>query len=298
VVRKPYGGDNNLFNDKNFNVATFKHPEHNGGPNAAADALKDSSNLKHKILREFEQYAQEKIDMGAMDNRGSSSAGTSRNSSQRSDGTQEVYKTTCFKQLVSQTWSTLEQIYDRQMEQTVDHTVKPLHSPFKTVLEGYEYMGIVTAKHVLTRRSIELDANGSAWSPFIKRIYAITLFGRHFGEVYTPSGCSRTTICKPWTSVPRGQQYLVAPVLLLKDIRQNSVEEGEVGDCSHELAKDVFWFPSKDAFKKCGPICRHIIHGRVQNLSRKYEGPVKETCPHDGAVIFGENSILDMHKIQ
>jgi hypothetical protein len=91
--------------------------------------------------------------------------------------------------------------------------------------------------------------------------------------------------------------------LLLKEIRQNSVEEGEVGDCSLELAEDIFWFPSKDAFKKCGPNCKYTIYGRVQNLSRKCkqitnECPVKEICPPDGAVIFGENSILDIYKMQ
>jgi hypothetical protein len=132
----------------------FEHPKHNGGPNAAADALKRDINMKHKILREFGSYAEEKMDLGTIENGQLPSAGSSHNSSPKLDGNQGIYKTTCFRQLVSQTWSTLEQIYDRQIEQTVDHTVKALHSPFKTVLEGYEYMGIVTAKHILTRRTI------------------------------------------------------------------------------------------------------------------------------------------------
>jgi hypothetical protein len=80
-------GDNNLFNNKSFNAAMFEHPEHNGGPNAAVDALKRDINMKHKILREFELYAEEKMDLGTMKTGKLPSAGSSHNISQTSDGT-------------------------------------------------------------------------------------------------------------------------------------------------------------------------------------------------------------------
>ena len=307
VVRRPYGGDNTLFNKSEFNAADFNHPDPDGGPNAAATALNNDLNMKHKILREFDSYAEEKIDwddvVATEQPSHSTAKSTAKSKPSGQKRRQEIYKTTCFKELVCQTWSTLEHIYDRQMEEAMNHTLKQLHCPLQATLEGYEYMGIVSAKHVLTRRAANLHANGAAWLPLIKRIHAITLFGKHFGELYKPNDCSRETLCKQWTSVPRGQEYLVAPVSLLKEIKQNSVEEGEVDEDSHELVEGVSWSPSTDGFKQCDAGCKHILNGRVQRLSLKGKQTAKSSlfttgCPDDGAVLFGESSILNVLKMQ
>jgi hypothetical protein len=75
--------------------------------------------MKHKILREFDSYADQKITIDTVDTvdtvdtpvmphdgletlPGSNAQGVN-------EGHQEVYKTTCFKQLTVQTWSILEQ---------------------------------------------------------------------------------------------------------------------------------------------------------------------------------------------
>tara|TARA_R110002003_G_scaffold27_29_gene1538 strand:- start:4470 stop:5780 length:1311 start_codon:yes stop_codon:yes gene_type:complete len=302
-VRKPYGDANTLFNSKSFNKVSFNHPRPDSGPDAGADALKDDSNMKHKILREFDSYAEEKIDWEDCANAEAPKASAPQRTSERTSGREEVYKTTCFKDLVCQTYTTLEQIYDHQMEDTMSNTTKPLRSPFKNTLEGYEYMGVVSAKHVLTRREVHLHTNGAAWLPLIKRIHAVTLFGKHFGDLYQPADGSTRSMCRQWKSAPRGQEYLVAPVSFLKEIKQNSIEEGDVDESTDELVEGITWCPTMDAFKHCGPGCKHVVLGRVQQLSLKGKQPVKacpadSICPSNSAVIFGKDSILNQSKLQ
>ncbi|KAF1846467.1 uncharacterized protein K460DRAFT_417538 [Cucurbitaria berberidis CBS 394.84] len=303
VAQKPYGGERSLFNNLNFNSSEFSHPRAEGGPDAALDALRNDLNMKHKILREFDSYAEEKTAVGSLtvaaNGANIPAAGDSKGSS---EGNEEIYKTTCFRELTSQIWSTLEQIYDRQMEETTTHGSKNLQNPFRNMLEGYEFMGIVSSRHTLTRRAINLQANGVAWLHMINRIHSITLFGKYFGELYRPTDLVKKNICKQWMSVPPGLEYLAVSMSLLKAIKQNSVQEGEVDKTSNEITEGISWSPSKDMFKICEHNCNHIFSGRVQKLYRKGKqrdsGSSFETCPQDGAALFGENSLLNGHRMQ
>lgn len=144
VVREPYGDAGSLFNNLIFNGSTFIHPGIDGGPNAAAEILKEDRNMKHVILREFVSYSNETM-----------LTNPPRNEMPGPDEVRkEIYKTTCLRELVSQTWSTLEHIYDRQIEIATTHNTKELQNPFRTTLEGYEFMDIVSGERILTRRSV------------------------------------------------------------------------------------------------------------------------------------------------
>lgn len=83
LTREPYHSINGVsyFNNPNINPTYFKHPSITGGPDEAAQILKDECNLKHIVLREFDSYVH------------------------RDQERREVYKTTCVRELVSQTWS-------------------------------------------------------------------------------------------------------------------------------------------------------------------------------------------------
>jgi hypothetical protein len=303
MAQGPYGGESSLFNNMKHNSVKFAHPLPGGGSDATLCALKNEHNLKHKVLREFESYADEKIFGGRVTASASSSIVTPNDKSQSSsEGCKEVYKTTSFRELVSQTWSTFEQIHDRQVEEVTSHSTKQLQTPFRNVLQGYEFMGLVTARHSLTRRAINLRDGGDAWLPLVERIHAIVLFGKHFGDLYRHKDVTKPQLCKQWRTVPRGQQYLVSPLSLLRTIRQHNVREGEIDELSHDIAEGFSWSPSKDAFKTCDPDCNHIMLGRVQKPSKngkqRLEGPMFDSCPPNGAVIFGDNSILNVHKMQ
>lgn len=61
VVQEPYGDARSLFNNLSFNLSKFKHPKIYGGTNSPAEILRDDTNMKHAILREFDSYADETI---------------------------------------------------------------------------------------------------------------------------------------------------------------------------------------------------------------------------------------------
>jgi hypothetical protein len=218
------------------------------------------------------------------------------------------YTYTSFRELVSQTWNTLEQIHSLQIENATTHTIKQVENPLRSSITGYEYMGIVSARNILTRRVVNLDKNGAAWSHFPRSINAVTLFGQHFGDIFKPA--EDTQLCKFWKTVPRGHEFLAAPISLLKELKGRSWQDGKVAFDSLEIAKHVLWSPSEEAFAPCSPGCTHNFLGRVQqfhssissNFLRKIglrdDAPRNEMfAEFNGAVLFGESSGLDVQKL-
>jgi hypothetical protein len=298
LARGPYSGHESCFNNRSFNKNDFKHPEPDNHASAALYALRSEQNLKHIVLREFDSYSEEKVephDTATLPSHTGQAAGdtTLGQTTER----KEIYKTTSFKQLVVKTWGVLEQLYDRQMEMTLAHTCKELHNPTKMVLEGYEFMDIVSYKHVLTRRATTVQCSGPAWVDLVRKAHAIVLFGNHFGDVYRPAESVQQHMCSPWGTVPRGREFLTAPISLIRRMQQNSFEEGQVDAGSNEILRDIFWYPSRDMLRKCQLGCEHDHPDRVQRLSpkRKKAGRVTEleSLPKRGAVIFGISSVLN-----
>ncbi|EXJ76154.1 uncharacterized protein A1O5_00662 [Cladophialophora psammophila CBS 110553] len=313
TVQEPYGGQDSL-----FNPSKFKHPGIDQGPDAAENVLKDESNMQHVILREFSSYADETIDVPhheAMSIVGEESDNVmnkrSENAPNSVEGRRAIYKTTCLRELVSQTWSTLELIFDHQTDVARTHTTTQLTNPFQTKLEGYEFMDIVSARTSLTRRAVELQSNGPTWIVLTRRIQAITLFGQHFGDMYKPTEDAAERICKLWQTVPQGHEYLAVPISLLKEIKQRSWEDGEIDASSPEIAKGLICSPSSDAFRTCEPCCKHSFI-RVQQpcsskpaeilariaMDQKAPREVNPFVEINGALLFGKNSDLDVKKLE
>jgi hypothetical protein len=319
VVREPYGQSGSLFNNLMFNDSTFCHPEIDGGPNAAADILTEEGNMKHIILREFDSYVEEGTSLPRLEAiplPGEHSSKELNNPLQNAvpksgEGRKAIYKITCMRELVSQTWSTLERIYDRQTEIATTHTTKELQNPFQTTLEGYEFMDIVSGEHTLHRRTINLQSNGTAWVDLARRMNAVVLFGQHFGHIYKPADKVGKLICNKWETVPPGHEFLAAPISLLKEIKLRNWRKGKVAKVSSEITEGLFWSLSKDAFKTCGPDCKHTF-SRVQQIRcSTSEGMLTKTSsgrddPQEfnnfadihGAVLFGNNSNFDPSKLK
>lgn len=126
VIHIPHGGDNSLFNSITLKAIQFDHLHPSGGSYAALHALKSDLNMKHKILREFQSYADEKIQWESNKKVQEPSSAPSRGNAQIASGNEEVYKTVSFKELICQTWGALEKIFDRQIKKAVDLSVKQL----------------------------------------------------------------------------------------------------------------------------------------------------------------------------
>ena len=239
--------------------------------------------MKHIILREFVSYEDEKVPISPVGNEAPES--TLR---------KEVYKTTCWRELVCRAWSTLEHIYDRQRDIATTHSTKALESYVDKTLEGYEFMDIVSGEHELTRRCWnKLQSNGKAWPSFTKRIHAVTLFGERFGDIYLPGDDIKPQMCIHWERVPPGHDFLAVPIALLKDIREQSRRRGEVNEDPQEIAEGLYWSRSKDTFHTCGQGCMHRVN-RVQRFSSsKIRSGVTDIFANlNGAVLFGTENEL------
>jgi hypothetical protein len=176
-------------------------------------------------------------------------------------------------------------------------------------LEGYEFMDIVSAKHTLTPRTVNLQSNGADWIKLTRRIDAIILFGQHFGDIYKPAENIRGLICKNWETVPQGHDYLAAPISLLQDIKEQSQEGGKLKHPS-EIAGGLVWSLSVDAYNFCGSSCKHTFD-RVQRLhstpaamldklglGKNNPQKADNFAEINGAILFGNNSDLDARKLE
>lgn len=295
VSRKPFRRTDSDKGCGRFTCSVFVHPDISGGGDAAAEALVNERNMKHTVLREFESFCEEKTTSQPEAN--GLNPGTNPSEPKilaTPEGKRELYRTTCFKELVSQTWSTLEQIYDRQADPGITNA-KQINWRSGNLLEGYEFMDIISTKHTFRRRYVNLKSHGRSWSAFTKRINAITLFAQHYGDLFQPRGDVKLHLCKPWTNVPCDNELLAVPISILKEIKERSWTEGEVDQCSDEIARSYSWSPSLDVFAKCAAGCDHDLKSRVQRFnfaSRKAFSEEMTLAHADGVVLFGKNSTI------
>ncbi|KAI9694914.1 MAG: hypothetical protein M1822_000531 [Bathelium mastoideum] len=299
IIRDSLKHKGSLYNDLKFNDSKFKHPAINGGSEAAVDTLREESNMKHIIHREFSSYDTEKLAVHSDDVTNESREPEAPSSNER----KEIYELVSFKDMVCHTWSILEQIRDRQIDVATTHSLKSIQIPRGAELEGYEFMGIVEHEHLLTRRVVRFALNGGAWESLPRTMHAITLFGRCFGNIYKPAQNIERHICADWRTVPRGHGFLAIPNILVQEIKRRSCKNGEVEEYSSEIARGIWWTPSGNVFDTCGPSCQHICN-RVQEfissvprwlsrfgLARKQSGDFATFGgDDDGAILVGKSS--------
>ncbi|CAN9258661.1 unnamed protein product [Alternaria alternata] len=294
LAGRPYDGCGSEFTNKHVKTSEFTHPSPDAGPDAAYHALMDENNQKYIVSRDFDSWSEEKAEprrpqvlpAGMGDSATSAVEGST-------DERKEIYKTTSFKQIVTQTYGILETIYDRERDMDSSHAIKELRSPLGTSIEGWEFMDFVRYKQTLTRRYHPLQSRGVAWADMMKRAHGIVLFGRNFGDLYKPAG----SVCKPWKRVPQGHELLAAPVSLMQQMQQISFEDGEVEEGSNEVVKGIFWYPSTDMLSQCLLGCKHLSPHRLQHLARKRMNGCAQSKLGDlsgeGAVLFGGSNVFN-----
>lgn len=259
-VVHPLYRESSHFNDTAVNSVSFKHPKAEDSPDAASEMLKDHDNQRHIINSEFGGYEQGKTDVYGRP--------------------QSFQKYNFFKQLISDTWDTFDQIYSQQ-DQAKRSQTQQLRIPDSSI-EGYEYMDLVSLRSPLTRRYIKLHSNGSEWSSFIRKINAITLFGQHFGELYTPGRNDERHICAHCRTVPTGLEYLAVPIPLLKELNKHSSEDGKIGPGSLEIAKNVTWAPSEGVFFD-GALQRDVRSVPTSSKTACRDSRLSASANHPGA---------------
>jgi hypothetical protein len=262
-----------------FKLEDFHHADSKQGCFAAQKALTDPRNMEIPIFEDVEILSEKTTSMR--------DDGTSH----LPDGRENLKRITrkwCFQDLVRQTYHVLELIHDNQVKALTSPMV-PIKFTDREKLEGFGFMDIVSGQNDLIPRVATIKRSGRGWVDFTRSIYAITLLGRGFGELIKPAA-DANDLCKSWKQVPKGKDYLVACVSILKDI---CTRFGDRDASPLELAKGVCWHKADKLFESCTCIYgREQSCDRIQVLLPPFLGRKSHVNPFGeprGAVIFGRS---------
>ena len=195
----------------------------------------------------------------------------------------ERFKHYYFKDLVVETWNSLEKMFERQENISKLPDIQ-LRLPGRDLLEGYSFMDIVDSNFPIRPKQHSLKKSGKSWVNLAIGIGAITLFGTGFGNLI--EAAINASICKSWKEIPSGEEYLTVCVSTLKKI---CTRHGDITGEPLQLAPGIYWQKAGRLFETCicGP---HHTCNRVQVLHAETTNATKHNdlfkCL-DGAVVFG-----------
>ncbi|KAG9230363.1 hypothetical protein BJ875DRAFT_158352 [Amylocarpus encephaloides] len=195
-----------------------------------------------------------------------------------------------YQDLVESTFHILEQIQDNQVRMMSSSAINLRFSPRDKLL-GFGFKDIVKGQNILYPRVATLKASGRGWVDLTRSINAITLIGKGFGELIRPAVDSNK-LCRYWSHVPTGRDYLVTCISTLKAI---ACQHGDCESDPLELADGIYWHKPDKLFHSCDCKRGGSKSGceRVQVLLHPVSvGPKKHPEPFEyirGAVIFGRS---------
>jgi hypothetical protein len=175
-----------------------------------------------------------------------------------------------------------------------DKMYRPGHKvklPSRQLLEGFDFAEIAESQSSVPLRIAELKTAGKGWIDFVRKIKAVNLFGRGFGDIISPTNVP----CESWRRMPTGEDYLAVGVQDLNKIINRFGIRGQVG---MQVVSGIFWHMPDKIFYKC--TCQDRILApcdRTQVLlpdKFKFRRFTKCIVPpetldgkEEGAVIFG-----------
>ncbi|KAK3361004.1 hypothetical protein B0T24DRAFT_539780 [Lasiosphaeria ovina] len=164
-------------------------------------------------------------------------------------------------------------------------------------LEGWDFSDLATNHDPSHLRVATLPASAFSWVELTRVAQAVTLFGKGFGDLLSPTTDSARNRCSSWGSVPKAKHYLCVRLADLQNIAEDS--GGDILADPIYISPDLVWInPSGgDPF---GCVCD------VTQTQGKYPSPVQQLVPSwrriatgsslsligmgDGAVIFGQGN--------
>ena len=144
-----------------------------------------------------------------------------------------------FKDRVEQIYRVMEQIVTHQshVEEQDGVGFRVRLSPRRR-LEGFNFMDIASGEDPIWPQETSISALGLGWVDLVRSLNAITLFGRDFGDLITPSAYdSSAKMCPEWERLPKGKDYLAVSGSVLKDI----LKKGNTDSTPWRLVDDVWW---------------------------------------------------------
>jgi len=176
----------------------------------------------------------------------------------------------CFKDRVEQIYRVMEQIVTHQshVEEQDGVGFRVRLSPRRR-LEGFNFMDIASGEDPIWPQETSISALGLGWVDLVRSLNAITLFGRDFGDLITPSASeSSAKMCPEWERLPKGKDYLAVSGSVLKDI----LKKGNTDSTPWRLVDDVWWH-NPHFSQDCVPCTR----GTASTALGRARGPLTHT---------------------
>ncbi|CAM1502157.1 Fc.00g041410.m01.CDS01 [Cosmosporella sp. VM-42] len=115
-----------------------------------------------------------------------------------------------FRDMVSSIWSMLEFLLDEDVQMD-GRSERPLETPFKRKVSGYEFMGVVEERSPFQRKQCTIGKSGGSWTSLIDDTGALVLFASGFEDLIRPTEDMKG-LCHAWNSMPKGKDYLATTV--------------------------------------------------------------------------------------
>ena len=153
-------------------------------------------------------------------------------------------------------------------------------------LEGWSFCDVVEQQDLMEPRMVYLQPSGRGWSDYTRRVRAITLMGRGFGDLITPA--SNSEVCSSWKVVPQGRDYLVTTIEIL---RANMRFHGGTGEFPTYIADGIRWHSAEPPFEQCQcPSTRchpvQVLYPKTSLWVKQPQLPLQDCS--SGAIIFGQ----------
>jgi hypothetical protein len=206
----------------------------------------------------------------------------------------------------------VEELYE-YLEKMIDHKSQ-VENPkgcnakvrLRRHLEGWDFRDLTASRDPFHLRVATLPTSAFSWVELTRAAQTITIFGKRFGELVTPSIGSTKVTCPSWRSVPTGKHYLCASLADIQSIIDDA--GGDIVGNPVLVGPKLVWVnPSRACpFAECvcerrhganiSPLATHVdpvqqliptgLPRRLQQAMSK--GPLDLQNCGGGAVIFGQ----------
>ncbi|KAK4945035.1 hypothetical protein LTR10_015712 [Elasticomyces elasticus] len=216
-----------------------------GSPEGCVDALLNNGNRRLVIDKDETEYTQEVT--------------------QLADGLRIKHAAKakivywCVRDLIMENCERFLKLWERQAEVSSGLDIRLTH---RVRLEGWSLKSVIDGSIALEPKLVYLKTNGRGWVSLAKQLNAVTLMGTGLGPLIRP----RHHSCPPWSTMPKGQDYLACQVSTLKEI---ALSRGDMHGIPIRLTSTIRWQPGKSLFEHCSGTgkAHHNCCDRIQELS-------------------------------
>jgi len=206
-------------------------------------------------------------------------------------------------------WETMEKMIDFEAQLNGKDGIN-VPKRIRRHLEGWDVRDVASRDFPFYHRVATLNRVGKGWVDWVRKINAVALFGRGFGELIEPAPSARGKHCSYWDRLPKNRYYLAVAA---QDMSIIVDRDGDPYLCPVQLCDGLFLHPpASSQYRECrcratgarnllsrsGIADRHsqLVHYILpRNKTGRIESYPDGVCLGNGAVVLGHNEDLPWH---